>query len=134
MYYEVTIRRTVTSQMIADLFVSAIEGNSATRSWCEGIYWMSKELEEQHIPENTTEPGVVWYADPKVYDRPDFCLEIWDHDGESYKIFPDDIKRGLDLMGHQYPRALFRVFDEEYDADDSDTFLQLVVLGEVVYG
>lgn len=107
---------------IADLIVTAFEGGSN--------YWIdSVPLHEG--PETTETP---WYSDPAFYDGP-FRIEILEQDEETPKILdPERIQIGLDLLGSQHAMTLGAILDENYDADDADVFLQLCLLGEVVYG
>lgn len=44
------------------------------------------------------------------------------------------IDRGLQLMASKHPRHFGNFMDENDDADTGDVFLQLCVLGEVIFG
>jgi hypothetical protein len=63
-------------------------------------------------------------------------ISIWDidTDEELGTLTLDSIKKGLKLMGKQYPKHFINIVTENYDADDADIFLQLAVMGSVVYG
>lgn len=143
----VTIKRewTITPERIADLFVGAIEGNYMVRAWCAGIYWQNYDTE---WPINSTEPGVVSYADPKLYEREDFKFEVLEIEDESvwqgsrpdapglkrHTITMDDVKKGLQRMADSKAGHFEDFVSENDDMVTADVFLQLVVLGDVVYG
>jgi len=46
----------------------------------------------------------------------------------------DGILEGITLLKKDYDFIYERILDEQYDAGDADVFLQLCVLGDVVYG
>jgi hypothetical protein len=44
------------------------------------------------------------------------------------------MRKALHEMGRLYPKHIHDIIHEEYDADAADIFLQLAVMGKVVYG
>ena len=44
------------------------------------------------------------------------------------------MRKALQKMGRLYPPLLHDIINEDYDADTADIFLQLAVMGQVVYG
>jgi hypothetical protein len=46
----------------------------------------------------------------------------------------DSLQRGLDLIAKDYPKHLADILKDNCDAETSDIFFQLSVMGEVVYG
>lgn len=141
----ITVQQLVTTSRIADMFVGCMEGNSMVTSWCAGIYWQDYDT---HWPANTTEPGVYSYADPKLYEREDFKLlvleiedeSVWKGDrpnGEGLKrrtITMKDITEGLQRMASRCPEHFADLISENDDNVTQDVFLQMIVLGDVVYG
>lgn len=136
----------ISSERIADLFIGAIEGNSMVRSWCAGLYWHDFHTEP---PENTTEPGIHWYADPKLYEREDFQISLHEIEDESvwegcfepdtpglkvHVIKIKDVLDGLQLMADKYPGHWEDFVSENDDNMTQDIFLQLTVLKKLVYG
>lgn len=114
----------ITDQMIEDLIVTAFEGGSN--------YWMEWEVSSKR-------KDVKWdsnnYA-KQIVDG-DIELDIFDveDDGDLLgKLNMECIKTGLIKMGESYPVALFNIINESWDANDADIFMQLVVLGDIVYG
>jgi hypothetical protein len=134
---------TVSPERVADMFIGAIEGGSTY--WCAGIYWQDYDTP---WPVNTQEPGVVAYADPTLYTREDFKFEVleienevvWDGDRPNapglkrHTITSADILKGLQLMADEHNSHFRDLMNENDDATTADVFLQLVVLGDVVYG
>lgn len=62
------------------------------------------------------------------------------HDNEDRDEFlgvlsPESIRNGLHIMAARYPKDFHDAFVlEDYDANTADIFLQLCVMGDVVYG
>jgi hypothetical protein len=46
----------------------------------------------------------------------------------------DSILEAITIIKKDYPDVWENILDEQYDANDADIFLQLCVMGEVVYG
>jgi hypothetical protein len=60
-----------------------------------------------------------------------------DPDGDVIGYFSlENLRRGLEIMAEKYPEFLRIVLDEDcdYDAGDADAIVQLLTLGEIVYG
>lgn len=117
--YTYTMTRVLSSQDVADLIVTAFEGG--INYWCGGTNLVKGENVEQ-----------PWYSCPKFYEK-DFEIVLDDAEGDDgpWKLTPDAIRRGIDKMPLELAQA---IFDEEYDANDADTFIQLCLFGEIVYG
>lgn len=132
---KITIK--ITAQKIADMMISAIEGNHMTRSWCAGLYWNTQEA----TPPNWT--GGPWYANPDMYDG---CFQIEVHEivdeskpaqGDNVKIHKCNqfaVQRGIELMARSNPRHFGDWMADQDDGETADIFLQCVALGEVRYG
>jgi len=132
--------RDFSSQEISDIFVGAIEGNDMTRAWCNGIY--RRDLPERELPDN----GLVWYGQKEFFENPEWLVKVVydDPNGEEGNasaaklIGEEEFQKGLQLMADTYPTSHFNdlVSDDGGNADaiTYDIVLQLVVLGEVIYG
>ena len=128
------IKLTIQPQRIADMMVTAIEGNDMTRSWCGGIYlqgsWKAKR-DQLESP---------WYSDPKLYVGPDCTIEVLEITDERsgevcrHRINLEDINKGFAVMAKDYPQSFADFMAENEDAFTADTWLQCVVLGSTVYG
>lgn len=135
----------ITSQRIADMFVGAIEGNSMVRAWVCGLYWQNYDTP---WPVNTTEPGVVSYADPNLYDREDFKIAVHEYDETKWNsdcspggvgvtvhtIERSDVLDGLQLMADKYPGHWEDLVSGNDDMITADVMLQMIVLKKLVYG
>lgn len=116
---------TVSNQMIADLFITAMEGGSD--------YWCSAAHPKNWTP---TEDDRLWYASTAYLSGPDFEVEAYD--AESDEKFHVEgrvgIERGLAVMAKKYPRHFSDILIDNHDAETADVFFQCVILGDVVYG
>jgi hypothetical protein len=123
----------ISSQRIADMMVTAIEGNHMTRAWCSGIHlkgdWEARQ----------SELAGPWYSDPKLYDGA-FEIEVLELDDErtgktkAHKICEVDLANGLRLMAEKWSKHFADLVQENDDASTADVFLQMIVLGQLVYG
>ncbi len=59
---------------------------------------------------------------------------ITDDEGANHQLDRAAIQRGLKLAGEQYPGRLQTMHDDPWDAGLSDSFVQLCIFGEVIYG
>ncbi len=118
---DATVTHTLTTGMLADLMVTAIEGGCG--------YW-AHEIE---VVDGTDLYEPPYYADPHFYCSP-FKLALTDCEGDVHSINADTLAKGWRLLNELYPRRALAVVDETYDAEDADVFLQLAVYGEIVYG
>ena len=71
-----------------------------------------------------------------IYDIENFDLDDEDFDTQEAflgKITLENIIKGMELLETNYKDIFDRLISGDYDADDCDVWLQLVVMGEVVY-
>lgn len=116
--YTVTFTTTLPTEILADLMVTAFEGGISY--WCAWAELVRGTTIER-----------PWYSDPKLYEQ-DFEIKLHDaEEPDTWTLTPDAIKRGLSLLDTE---TLLRITEENYDADDADTFIQKCLFGEVVYG
>lgn len=131
----------ITPKRIADLMVTAIEGNHMTRAWCAGMR-LSGSMKGQE----DTFAEQPWYSDPALYTGK-FTLEIYEIEDESlaadidtkqnvkaHKCSQIQFANGFQIMAQQYGRHFGAFQGENEDGETADVFLQCVALGEVVYG
>lgn len=66
---------------------------------------------------------------------PTLPFTLTDCEGDKHDITTEDFHLGWDLLLTQYPEVAGRIadLDGQADADDTDTLLQMVVFGDVVY-
>jgi hypothetical protein len=118
-----TAKTTVSSQMIADQIVTAIEGGIGY--WCEN--WSIK------TPTTTAQFERPAYSDPKLYEG-DFKLVFKPYEDEPKELTPETIQKGLDFMAEKYPDHFGDMMAENGDASTADVFLQACLFQEIVYG
>lgn len=130
----------IPAQKIADLMVTAIEGNYMTRAWCNGVFLIKPKSYEKSIDIKDTSP---WYSKGGVYEKSfEICVEeIID---ESKHASGSNIKKhtvgsvqmaeAFRLMSEQYGWHFGNFMSDDYDTVTADVFLQLAALGEVIYG
>lgn len=129
----VTTQLDIPKQRISDMLCTAFEGGSN--------YWM-------HIGREVAPSCNVWWKgnNDVEYTHLYYPLNL----GGSVEIVEDcgddeddpkthvldlaAIHRGITLMAVKYPSHWDDFMSESDDADTADVFLQLCVLGEVVYG
>ena len=78
--------------------------------------------------------GVVVY-DLYDEDAEDFDGDIKDFpQSAKHTLTLENVKKGLELMRDQYPRRFADLVEEQDDLITGDTWLQLAVFGELIYG
>lgn len=136
-YFSVTQKIAV--QRVACLLASAFEGG-ISQHWCRIV--------DYHVPLN---PRAILDAEGThhIYKHTDYPLQeggavicrIADDDAketdEKYTPLVLDhmtVTRGLHLMAEHYPQHWGAFASDKHDAATGDVFLQLCLLGKVVYG
>jgi hypothetical protein len=128
----VTVIFDIPEQRIADLMVTAIE-TGISRDWCGGVYWHSKDYDGD-LPQGPDRE--VWYSLPETYQGV-FTIEILegeDDDEQSHIVNREGFEKAFRLMAENHPSHFADFLADNEDADTADVFLQLLALGEVVYG
>ena len=119
---EFNIKFKIEQQLIEDLIVTSFEGGSGY-----GMeYSISNEIQKQWNPSN--------YANQIIENK--WEIEVFDREEPENKLGAINIKniqRGLNLLS-KYPYTLGNILTGDYDGNDADVFMQLVVMGEVIYG
>lgn len=139
----IQINHEIRPRRIADMMITAIEGNHMTRSWCEGIYLSSHGGGENYV--HSTEPNTVWYDDAKLYeDGSGLVLTVVEHndsddpeDWKKHEVTLADLENGFKLMAdpaNKYAHHWTDFLNENEDIITADVWLQFAVLKEVVYG
>lgn len=115
---------------VSDLISTAFEGGSN--------YWAS--VVSTQAPTKITFRSELFASDAEPHRYYDWPLNeggsvTIDADGESEgELNLQSIEKGLELLAEKYPDRFVAICDEDYDAEDADVFLQLVILNEVVFG
>ena len=71
----------------------------------------------------------------KIYDIENFNEEEYEDSNEALlgEISLANIIKGMELMEEKYKDMYDRLYSGDYDADDCDVWLQLIVMGDVVF-
>jgi hypothetical protein len=150
---EHALNRKLTKDDIIDLFITSLEGGSN--------YWYHIDLPKdirsygQSISEAVgnyiMEGGTITFYDDDEYERVIDDKESGEYtiqgDVVDEKSFLEDIEEtklgevnldrileAITIIKEKYPRIWENILLENADAGDADVFLQLCVMGEVVYG
>lgn len=122
------ITTTISDRQMADLLCSAFEGGSN--------YW----IHTLHVVKGIDD-GRPWGEEytPSYIRAPfstDGCVQIQQEDGAAMVVLDRAaLQNGAQLMAEKYPRHFADALSESNaDATTGDVFLQLCVLGEIVYG
>ena len=67
------------------------------------------------------------------YDEDDYT-ETHSDNGLLGTVDMDSILEAITIIKRDYPDVWENILDEQYDANDADIFLQLCVMGDVVFG
>lgn len=127
------------SQDIADMFVGMIECNDMTTQWCRGIYPVN------NADESLPDKKLVWYAQKEYFANPEWVVKVhFDKTGEeegngldAELVDEATFRQGLQTMAYDHPTHFNDLVSDDggnADAITYDVLLQLIVLGEVVYG
>lgn len=110
----------INKQNIIDLFVTALEGGS--NHWYNINTLPNNVKSSEDIGEHILNGGYIQFFD---IENPKELLGDVDM---------NSLLDGISLLKTQYPNEYENILMDEYDANDADVFLQLCVMGEVVFG
>lgn len=152
-YREEALKKSLTKDNIIDLFVTALEGGSN--------YWYYMDLPKnirsygqstsESVGEYILQGGYIEVYDieeyrevKRNYINGDYDITGDLKDDKSYYsdleetklgyVDMDKILESIPIIKKDYPEIWERILLEEGDAGDADVFLQLCVMGEVVFG
>ena len=152
-YEEEALNRTLTKNNIIDLFVTSLEGGSN--------YWYYMDLPDniktygqstsEAVGEYILQGGEIYFYDVEEYEnvvrnkkKGEYNIQGDLIDQKAYKEDLDDtyvgyvdmdkVLESIPIIKKDYPEIWERILLEQADAGDADVFLQLCVMGEVVYG
>jgi hypothetical protein len=152
-YKNEALNRNLTKEDIIDLFVTSLEGGSN--------YWYYMDLPDniksygQYISEAVGEyilqGGKIYFYDNELRSEVMYNLKKGEYNIEGdiidQKRFDEDIEEtylgyvdmdkildAISLIKKEYPNIWENILLEQSDAGDADVFLQLSVMGEVVFG
>ena len=118
----------ITDELIEDLLCTAFEGGITY--WAENVSCKdNKDMKEvggwkhEYLTRTKKKDAVMYIHESET--------------GEKYPITKKSIIDALQKMDspeYKYTKALGRILDETYDADDADIVVQTACFGEVIYG
>lgn len=112
----ITIKKEIPNDCIVDILIDAFE--NACNHWC---------IVEGYYPSRWGEQIENGCMKVKVYNL------IYESNLLG-TVTEQSIRKGIRLMMEDYPESYGRWMEGQYDADDADIFLQLVTMGEIVFG
>lgn len=118
--FELTIKRQIDPQAVADTLVSAFEGG--TGYWCQ--------------IDNEKGPGYDAETCEKIVEGTAHLLLKDQETGKRYTLDRAKVERGLRVMAEDQPDHFRDMTSEDTsgDATTGDVLLQCCLLGEVLYG
>jgi hypothetical protein len=133
--------RTFGKEDIINLFVDALEGGSnywyEIRHLPEDVRYKAKEMGQpvsEAIGEYILNGGYIQFYDAEEeYDDDDY-QEKYSDKGLLGTVDMNSILDAITIIKKDYPEVWENILDEQYDANDADIFLQLCVMGDVVFG
>ena len=152
-YREEALNRSLEKQDIIDLFVTALEGGSN--------YWYYMDLPDniksygqsisEAVGEFILQGGKIYFYDNELRSEVMYNLKRGEYTIEGdiidQKRFNEDIDEtylgfvtmdrileAITIIKKEYPNIWENILLEQEDAGDADVFLQLCVMGEVVFG
>jgi len=118
----------VEDQKIKDQIITAIEGGSNYWYYLKDLSMLPAKKEGEALSERICRAVIDDGISVPVWD-------VEDPDGVSIgEISVETIMRGLKLMVEDYNDNYQDMIEEYGDAETADVFLQLVVMGEIVFG
>jgi hypothetical protein len=112
--------KNLSSQRIADLIVTCIEGGSE--------YWVERiDLHGKDYSKKSTYEGTGWKLTVYVDEGDEVVAYIFDKDA---------VQKGLEYLfsNERYHDFYKAITSDDFDAEDADCFLQASLFGELVYG
>lgn len=147
---KVNSEKTITDQLIADWVVTGFEGGCSY--WCDKAEAVKRDqngewvlLHADDYNDWLCEDGCSPYANPEFWDNGKRGYRLYDPYDEKWCEHVLTMSSLLKALNYQpaksqhttsnwFRKVVDRLIDEDYDAGDADTLIQIAVLGEVVYG
>lgn len=110
----------------------------------EGGYsdWLhSFTPEDRDVGKDAAEKGTIWYARESFWNQGGWATAIYDlatrpegNGAGKMVVNLESLYRGMNLMATKAPKHFADLVNENDDAITHDVFMQMVILGEIVYG
>lgn len=124
----ISVQQEISLEKVAGLICTGFEGGVGY--WCCITGYVEPEN-----PRSVMEDGEVFpHIDYPLTGGAVQCVSEVEDDSPTYTLDFEAVKRGLKLMSEKYPRHFSDFMSDDYDADTGDVFIQLCLLGELVYG
>jgi len=127
-----TLSSPLKPQDIADLVTTCFEGGSSY--WID-TFNMTPDL-RAGVRAALGKDFTNSYCHGWLYEQPGWKIHITidEEDDNAFDLNADAVLKGTQLLQEKYPKVWAEIISEDYDAGDADLWLQLCILGEVVYG
>lgn len=128
--FEVAVKFQVSFADVAGLLASAWTGSAywaTVNKYIAPTAWLFES-------EPRAEEGKHYPNDYPLNPGGCVLIEDMEEEGKVYELDQAAIARGLALMAEKYPEHWADFVKEDYDSTAGDVFLQLSLLGDVIYG
>jgi hypothetical protein len=126
-------------QLLKDLLITAIEGGSDYWMLINPIDWQKvkatiKFIEDEEEFSNLSFAEKIWEA--MVFNGEDWSIRIHDEENYDYlgKLSIDSMHKAMGIMKRDYTWHYDNAINDNWDAETADAFIQLAVMGDIVYG
>jgi hypothetical protein len=122
----------ISDEAISDQLCTALEGGS-------NYWYLLGNIDRTHfvkgdmLADNLARSLMT----DKNYKLPIYDIESFEVDSDPEllgHVTYDSMAKAFSIMSKDYPIQLNNILTGNYDADDSDVWFQLTVMGEVIYG
>jgi len=119
----------IKSSDLANLIVSALEGGS--NEWMH--HFRLKYTSLADIGTN------IWYAEPRLWADEKFIVSVSHENCEAEEVANVDrdypsLVAAMQLFADKYPKHFSDFVQDNADAETADVFMQIWILGEVIFG
>jgi len=128
--FSVSVQQNIPEEKVAYLICAGFEGGVGY--WCQIVGYDKPENVRSAMGD---EDGAIFrHVDYPLTGGAVRCVETEEEDPKELVLNGEAIERGLLLMAEKHPEHFKDFIEENEDATTGDVFIQLCLLGEVVYG
>lgn len=110
-------------------------------AWCRFFYYQRNQPSTILADAARDGEHTIWYNDPSFWTGGGLAVVRFDKPDEGEGectglmiIGQGELRRGLELMAEKAPRHFADLLSENDDAETHDVFMQMVILGDIIYG
>jgi hypothetical protein len=136
----IQVQQEIPLEKVAGLLCSGFEGGVGY--WCQIVDYVSPEI-PRSWPVTQKYPNKSVLGGDQIYKHVDYpllkggsvkCVAEVEEDSPTYTLDFEAVTRGLRLMAEKHPNHYSDFVSERYDSETGDVFIQLCLLGDVLYG